>query len=92
MDFPLETVRRKFPALDLIDKGRRRIYLDNPAGTQVPQAVADAVARCLLTTNANLGGYFETTVAAQKWSTTRMRRWPISWVRQALKKSSSAPT
>ncbi|QKC73942.1 cysteine desulfurase-like protein [Mesorhizobium loti] len=65
MDFPIEAVRGKFPALSLSDKGRRRIYLDNPAGTQVPQAVADAVSRCLLTTNANLGGYFETTVAAQ---------------------------
>ncbi|AZO47343.1 MAG: cysteine desulfurase-like protein [Mesorhizobium sp.] len=65
MNFPIETVRGRFPALSLTDKGRRRIYLDNPAGTQVPQAVADAVSRCLLTTNANLGGFFETTVAAQ---------------------------
>ncbi|MBZ9852215.1 cysteine desulfurase-like protein [Mesorhizobium sp. CA13] len=65
VDFPIETVRGKFPALALTDKGRRRIYLDNPAGTQVPQVVADAVSRCLLTTNANLGGYFETTIAAQ---------------------------
>ncbi|MUT25081.1 cysteine desulfurase-like protein [Mesorhizobium loti] len=65
MDFPIEAVRGQFPALSLTDKGRRRIYLDNPAGTQVPQAVADAVSRCLLTTNANLGGYFETTIAAQ---------------------------
>ncbi|QKC80001.1 cysteine desulfurase-like protein [Mesorhizobium erdmanii] len=65
MDFPIEVVRGKFPALSLTDKGRRRIYLDNPAGTQVPQAVADAVSRCLLTTNANLGGFFETTIAAQ---------------------------
>ncbi|QKD06525.1 cysteine desulfurase-like protein [Mesorhizobium loti R88b] len=65
MGFPIEAVRGKFPALSLTDKGRRRIYLDNPAGTQVPQAVADAVSRCLLTTNANLGGYFETTIAAQ---------------------------
>ncbi|MCZ8545295.1 cysteine desulfurase-like protein [Mesorhizobium qingshengii] len=65
VDFPIEAVRGKFPALSLNDKGRRRIYLDNPAGTQVPQAVADAVSRCLLTTNANLGGYFETTIAAQ---------------------------
>ena len=65
VDFPIEAVRGKFPALSLADKGRRRIYLDNPAGTQVPQAVADAVSRCLLTTNANLGGYFETTIAAQ---------------------------
>ncbi|ESY69562.1 MULTISPECIES: cysteine desulfurase-like protein [Mesorhizobium] len=65
-DFPIEAVRARFPALFLTDKGRRRIYLDNPAGTQVPQAVADAVSRCLLTTNANLGGYFETTIAAQQ--------------------------
>ncbi|MBZ9718035.1 cysteine desulfurase-like protein [Mesorhizobium sp. AD1-1] len=65
MNFPIEAIRGKFPALSLTDKGRRRIYLDNPAGTQVPQAVADAVSRCLLTTNANLGGYFETTIAAQ---------------------------
>ncbi|BCG94920.1 hypothetical protein MesoLj131a_37840 [Mesorhizobium sp. 131-2-1] len=66
MNFPIEAVRGKFPALSLTDTGRRRIYLDNPAGTQVPQAVADAVSRCLLTTNANLGGFFETTIAAQK--------------------------
>lgn len=65
MDFRIDAVRAKFPALSLTDKGRRRIYLDNPAGTQVPQSVADAVSRCLLTTNANLGGFFETTVAAQ---------------------------
>ena len=64
--FPIEAVRERFPALALTDDGHRRVYLDNPAGTQVPQAVADAVSRCLLTTNANLGGFFETTVAAQK--------------------------
>ncbi|WP_224543876.1 cysteine desulfurase-like protein [Mesorhizobium sp. CA16] len=65
-DFPIEAVRGRFPALSLADDGRRRIYLDNPAGTQVPLTVPDAVSRCLLTTNANLGGFFETTVAAQK--------------------------
>lgn len=64
--FPIDDVRTKFPALSFKDKGRRRIYLDNPAGTQVPKAVADAVARCLIETNANLGGYFATTVAAQQ--------------------------
>ncbi|ESZ02009.1 hypothetical protein X736_31925 [Mesorhizobium sp. L2C089B000] len=33
----------------MTDKDRRRIYLDHPAGTQVPQAVTDAASRCLLT-------------------------------------------
>src|SRR4051812_9480665 len=64
MPFDNEAVRRCFPALALNDAGRRRIYLDNPAGTQVPRTVADAVARCLVETNANLGGYFATTLAA----------------------------
>ena len=63
MTFEIDAVREKFPALSLTDKGHRRIYLDNPAGTQVPRAVADAVARCLLTTNANLGGFF----ADRRW-------------------------
>lgn len=66
MTFPIDFVRERFPALDLRDEGRRRIYLDNPAGTQVPRSVADAVARCLLTTNANLGGFFATSVSAQE--------------------------
>jgi len=66
MDFPIEAVRAAFPALSLTDNGRRRIYLDNPAGTQVPKSVAEAVSQCLLSTNANLGGFFETTLAAQK--------------------------
>lgn len=64
MAFPIDELRGWFPALDLTDRGRRRIYLDNPAGTQVPKAVADAVARCLIENNANLGGFFPTTVAA----------------------------
>ena len=65
MTFQIDAVRAQFPALGLTDQGKRRIYLDNPAGTQVPRAVADAVAKCLLETNANLGGFFTTTVAAQ---------------------------
>lgn len=65
MSFPIEDIRAAFPALALMDAGRRRIYLDNPAGTQVPRAVADAVSKCLLETNANLGGFFATTLAAE---------------------------
>lgn len=64
MGFPVEDLRARFPALALKDGANRRVYLDNSAGTQVPQAVADAVARCLIETNANLGGHFATTVAA----------------------------
>jgi len=64
--FPIDTVRAHFPALAREDAGVKRIHLDNPAGTQVPRQVADAAARCLLETNANLGGYFTTSIAAEK--------------------------
>lgn len=66
MTFPVDAVRSRFPALAVTDSGRPRIYLDNPAGTQVPRAVAEAVAHCLLNANANLGGFFATTIAAQR--------------------------
>ena len=64
MSFNLDAVRAQFPALAIKDNGVRRIYLDNPAGTQVPVGVADAMSRCLLSTNANLDGYFRTSQAA----------------------------
>ena len=64
MSFDLEAIRAQFPALALTDNGSRRIYFDNPAGTQVPACVAEAMTDCLLHKNANLGGYFETSKAA----------------------------
>lgn len=58
MNFDLGEIRSQFPALAITDNGTRRIYFDNPAGTQVPVCVADAMSDCLLRSNANLGGYF----------------------------------
>jgi len=60
MPYDINAVRAQFPALALNDNGKPRIYLDNPAGTQVPAKVAEAMSRCLLETNANGGGYFRT--------------------------------
>ena len=65
MPFDVDIVRAEFPALDITDRGRRRIYFDNPAGTQVPQRVIDSMAACLTASNANLGGYFETSQRAE---------------------------
>lgn len=64
MQFDLQAVRAQFPALTLEDQGRRRIYFDNPAGTQVPRSVVDAMSACLLEANANLGGPFASSQAA----------------------------
>jgi cysteine desulfurase family protein (TIGR01976 family) len=62
--FDITACRRQFPSLAIADGGLQRIYLDNPAGTQVPHQVIERTVECLTARNANLGGYFSTTVAA----------------------------
>lgn len=62
--FSIDAVRKQFPALELQDGGQARVYFDNPAGTQVPSQVIDRTVECLVHKNANLGGYFSTTMAA----------------------------
>ena len=56
----IEAVRQQFPALQRRIDDRPVIYFDGPAGSQVPQRVADAVADYLLSSNANQGGGFAT--------------------------------
>ncbi len=79
MTFQIDAVRAQFPALGITDQGKRRIYLDNPAGTQVPQdggrrrrempAGDQRQSRRLLRDDA---------WPHRRWSTRRTRRWPIS--------------
>jgi cysteine desulfurase family protein (TIGR01976 family) len=64
MAFDIETIRALFPALAVCDAGQPRVYLDNPAGTQVPRRVIEAMTDCLVQTNANLGGVFATSLRA----------------------------
>jgi cysteine desulfurase family protein (TIGR01976 family) len=64
MKFDLDRVRAEFPSLAETDDGKRRLYFDNPAGTQVSQGVADRMADCLLHKGANIGGYFRTSELA----------------------------
>ena len=60
MPLDVSAVRAQFPSLSINDDGLRRIYLDNPAGTQVPELVVERMSDCLVNGNANLGGYFRT--------------------------------
>jgi cysteine desulfurase family protein (TIGR01976 family) len=53
--FDVEAVRARFSALD-----RDLVLLDGPGGTQVPDEVVDAIASYLRSSNANVGGPFET--------------------------------
>lgn len=57
----INTIRNQFPSLNRpLENGNLPIHLDNPAGTQVPQQVIDAVSNYYITMNANSGGAFPT--------------------------------
>ena len=60
MTVDIDAIRAQFPSLSVEDDGKRRIYLDNPAGTQVPKRVADAVSNAMLYRCANQKGPFRT--------------------------------
>lgn len=61
MPFDVNALREQFPALQRqLPDGQTPVHLDNPAGTQVPQAVIDAIAEYFRDMNANSGGAFVT--------------------------------
>lgn len=53
-------LRAQFPALFRREGDQRAVFLDGPAGTQVPQRVIDAMGDYLTCCNANHGGLFPT--------------------------------
>ncbi|MFZ4561043.1 MAG: cysteine desulfurase-like protein [Saprospiraceae bacterium] len=53
-------LRSKFPALSRTENGKPLIYMDGPAGVQVPQSVIDAVSGYYSRSNANTHGAFLT--------------------------------
>jgi len=61
--FDVEKVRALFPGLERRVNGVPAVFLDGPAGSQVPRSVAEAVSGYLLGSNANGGGVFATSVA-----------------------------
>lgn len=55
-----EWVRSQFPSLGLEVAGKQAVYLDNPAGTQVPLRTMQAITDYLTSANANVHGAFLT--------------------------------
>lgn len=55
-----DQLRDQFPALARQQHGQRVIYLDGPAGSQVPQSVIDAISNYYCHHNANRAGQFAT--------------------------------
>lgn len=64
--YDLAAVRGRFPALRRTDDGVPAAYLDGPGGTQVPQAVIDAMSKSLSEGVSNLGGGFGASMAAER--------------------------
>jgi len=60
VQFEVQAIRDRFPALALTHDGLPRVFFDGPGGTQVPETVIDAVASYYRTSNANHEGAFET--------------------------------
>jgi cysteine desulfurase family protein (TIGR01976 family) len=60
MQYDLDAIRGRFPALAIRDADQPRIYFDNPAGTQVPDSVVERMTECLVESNANVQGEFRT--------------------------------
>ncbi|MBE0689194.1 MAG: aminotransferase class V-fold PLP-dependent enzyme, partial [Anaerolineae bacterium] len=64
-DYDVHAVRSLFPSLGVpVAGGEQPIFFDNPAGTQVPASVIDAVGDYYLHMNANSGGAFATSRAS----------------------------
>ena len=53
-------IRKQFPSLNISYNINKIIYLDGPAGTQVPQLVIDGVSDYYKNSNANVHGEFIT--------------------------------
>jgi cysteine desulfurase family protein (TIGR01976 family) len=56
----LDRIRARFPALSRTLDGEPVVFADAPGGTQVPDAVIEAIARYLRSSNANTHGAFVT--------------------------------
>ena len=70
MDLSPELVadcRAQFPALARELHGQPVVYMDGPAGTQVPQSVIDAIGEYLSRCNANHEGLFLTSQESDTW-------------------------
>lgn len=78
----IQTIRSQFPALSRTHNGEPLVFLDGPAGTQVPEMVIDACSDYYRMSNANSHGHFITSM-----ETTDL----IDWVRERCAALLNAP-
>lgn len=56
----IRRIRSRYPSLERMHNGKPLVYLDGPAGTQVPESVARRILDCMIHHNANRAGKFVT--------------------------------
>ena len=67
----IDQVREMFPALAANGSDQPLLFLDNPAGTQLPRPVIDAVGKAMISASSNLGGRFPGSIQADEiWRTS----------------------
>jgi cysteine desulfurase family protein (TIGR01976 family) len=64
--FDSASIRKQFPSLQRRHNGQPLIFIDGPAGTQVPQIVIDGITHYYTHSNANTHGAFITTNETDK--------------------------
>jgi cysteine desulfurase family protein (TIGR01976 family) len=62
MQFPIDAVRARFPALSVSDPGGQRVYFDAPGGTQICSDAIDRMVAHLRSGTANAGGSFAASI------------------------------
>ena len=62
MGIDIQALRAEFPAVEAADSSA--VFFDNPAGTQIARRSLARMVDAMTTKNANLGGYFETSLRA----------------------------
>ena len=65
-NFMVDQVREMFPALNADSSEHPLLFLDNPAGTQLPRSVIDAVGNAMISASSNLGGRFPGSIRADE--------------------------
>jgi cysteine desulfurase family protein (TIGR01976 family) len=62
--YDIDRIRAEFPGLNRMEGERKAVFFDNPAGTQVARSSIDRMVETMVHANANLGGFFTTTLLA----------------------------
>jgi len=79
----IDKLRQQFPALSRTRDNKPLVYLDGPAGTQVPDMVINAMADYYKGSNANTHGHFQTSVETDDI---------ITWTREQCAALVNAPS